>query len=148
MITSFRGPWTRLSNYAICSVWYGGHIYPSTEHAYQAAKFGNEDYQQQIRNAATPNVAKKIARSLEVAGYRRKDWDEVKIGIMRELLAEKFSQEAEKLVLLATGDEELVEGNWWGDRFWGQCPVGTGENWLGKLLMELRAELRKEQTKE
>jgi predicted NAD-dependent protein-ADP-ribosyltransferase YbiA (DUF1768 family) len=61
---------------------------------------------------------------------------------MRELLREKFWQEPERSVLLATGDVELIEGNWWGDQFWGQCPVGKGENWLGRLLMELRRDLR------
>ena len=117
-------------------------MYPSTEHAYQAAKFLDPEHQKQIRDAPTANVSKKIARDLEKAGYRRKDWDEVKVEIMRGLLREKFSQEPEKLVLLATGDEELVEGNWWNDRFWGQCPIGTGENWLGRLLMELRKDIR------
>lgn len=117
-------------------------MYPSTEHAYQAAKFKHAIHQQEIRNAPTPNAAKKMARQLEKAGYRRKDWDEVKVGIMRELLWEKFSQLPEKQILLSTGNEELVEGNWWGDTFWGQCPVGTGENWLGKLLMETRAKLQ------
>jgi predicted NAD-dependent protein-ADP-ribosyltransferase YbiA (DUF1768 family) len=68
----------------------------------------------------------------------------VKVQIMRDLLVEKFSQEPERSILLATGDEELVEGNWWHDTFWGQCPVGHGENMLGKLLMELREAIRKE----
>ena len=117
-------------------------MYPSVEHAYQAAKFLDLTHQQEIRNVATPNQSKKVARKLEAAGYRRKDWDEVKVNIMRGLLREKFSQLPEQLVLFATENEELVEGNWWGDKFWGQCPIGVGENWLGKLLMELRTDLR------
>ena len=67
--------------------------------------------------------------------------EDIKIPLMRSLLREKFVQEPERSILLATGDEELIEGNWWHDTFWGQCPLGTGENWLGRLLMEVRADL-------
>lgn len=138
MITEFRGPWTRLSNYSLVSVWFDGHIYASVEHAYQAAKSLDEETRKLIRYCPTPNQAKQLARKVVL----RSDWDSVKINIMRELLVAKFSQEPEKQVLLSTGEEELVEGNWWGDRFWGQSPLGNGENNLGKMLMQLRFELR------
>ncbi len=138
MIAEFRGAWTRLSNYSLCSVWFDGHIYASVEHAYQAAKTHVAEERTAIRHLPTPNQAKKAGKVVTI----RPDWEDVKVSVMRELLHEKFAQEPEKLVLLATGDEELVEGNWWGDRFWGQCPVGEGQNWLGRLLMEIRAELR------
>ena len=136
-ITSFKGPWTKLSNFSVCSVWFERHMYPSTEHAYQAAKFLDEDIQQKIRNLPTANAAKKAGRQKGI----RPDWDTVKVDIMRGLLREKFSQEPEKQVLLSTGERELVEGNWWGDTFWGVCE-GKGENWLGRLLMEVRNDLR------
>ena len=139
MISEFRGQWTKLSNYSLGSVWYKDRMYPSVEHAYQAQKSLDPAIQQMIRNAPTPNTAKKIARAVSLRG----DWEEVKIDIMRELLKEKFSREPEKSILLSTGDEELIEGNWWGDRFWGQSPIGNGQNWLGRLLMEIRSELRK-----
>lgn len=42
--------------------------------------------------------------------------------------------------LLATGGVELIEGNDWGDAFWGVCG-GYGQNWLGVLLMLVRSEL-------
>lgn len=139
MITEFRGPWTRLSNYSIVSVWFDGHIYSSVEHAYQAAKTLNEEERAMIRHLPTPNQAKKAGKHVTL----RPDWEGVKIPIMRLLLIEKFSQLPEQSVLLATGDQELVEGNWWGDRFWGQCPVGVGENWLGRLLAEVRGEAKR-----
>lgn len=138
MITEFRGKWTRLSNYAICSIWFDRHIYGSVEHAYQAAKTLNEEHRQRVRHMATPNQAKSMGRRLTL----RPDWEEVKVEVMRGLLAEKFAQEPDHTTLLSTGDEVLVEGNWWGDRFWGQCPLGDGENWLGRLLMELRETYR------
>jgi ribA/ribD-fused uncharacterized protein len=87
-----------------------------------------------IRDCATPAIAKKTARAFP----HRPDWDTVKIGIMSELLVEKFSAEPARSILLATGDAKLVEGNWWNDTFWGECPLGEGENWLGRLLMWVR----------
>lgn len=137
-ITAFRGRWTKLGNYSSCVVFYNGHAYQSVEHAYQAQKTLGLTDQKKIRDSPTPATAKKLARKKPL----RPDWDSVKVSIMRELLREKFSQEPERSILLSTGVAELVEGNWWKDTFWGQCPVGNGENWLGRLLMEVRTELR------
>ncbi len=136
-ITEFSGRWTRLSNFAPCSIWFEKHIYGSTEHAYQAAKTLNEDERQRIRNLATPNQAKKAGQAVSI----RKDWEQVKVGIMEQLLLEKFSQEPDRTILLSTGEAELIEGNWWGDKFWGQSPLGNGKNLLGKLLMKTRVAL-------
>ena len=71
----------------------------------------------------------------------RPDWETEKISIMRALLRLKFADPALRAQLVATGVRPLVEGNRWGDRFWGVCG-GNGQNMLGKLLMEIRAELR------
>jgi predicted NAD-dependent protein-ADP-ribosyltransferase YbiA (DUF1768 family) len=60
---------------------------------------------------------------------------------MRSLLRQKFAHPSMRERLLATGDEELIEGNWWGDTFWGVCN-GEGQNQLGKLLMRVRHESR------
>jgi predicted NAD-dependent protein-ADP-ribosyltransferase YbiA (DUF1768 family) len=60
---------------------------------------------------------------------------------MRDLLRQKFAHPELRRLLLATGDAELVEGNTWGDRFWGVC-AGRGQNHLGRLLMAIRAEIR------
>ena len=56
---------------------------------------------------------------------------------MRDALIQKFSDKKLQKKLIDTGDAELIEGNWWGDKFWGVCE-GEGENHLGKLLMEVR----------
>jgi hypothetical protein len=56
---------------------------------------------------------------------------------MRGFLIQKFSDKVLMVKLLATGEEELVAGNWWKDKFWGVCD-GEGQNHLGLLLMELR----------
>lgn len=137
-ISTFRGKWTRLSNFAICSIWYEGHIYPSVEHAYQGAKTLDLEERGKIRNLATPNQAKKEGKKVHI----REDWETIKIDIMASLLREKFSQEPDRGLLVSTGNANLIEGNWWGDTFWGQCPLGIGENWLGRLLMSIRSEIK------
>ena len=81
--------------------------------------------------------AKRLGRRVEL----RSDWETVKIEIMRQVLKSKFTHNPElREKLIATGNTELIEGNNWNDRFWGVCR-GVGKNHLGKLLMEIRAEL-------
>lgn len=140
MIDAFRGKWSKLGNYSPCLIFYDGHAYLSVEHAYQAQKSLDPKVQQAIRNQPTPNTAKRFARLVAL----RADWDDVKIPLMLALLREKFASEPERTILLSTVNEHLVEGNWWGDTFWGQSPLGRGENHLGKLLMQVRDELRRE----
>jgi len=143
MIDQFRGKYMKLSNYSLITIMYEGHAYGSVEHAYQAMKSTDPAIQKMIRDAPTPAVAKRIARSVRL----RPDWEEVKVPIMRDLLMEKFVQEPERTLLLSTGDQELVEGNWWHDLFWGCCTCtnqghqNEGANMLGRLLMSLRSEL-------
>lgn len=156
MINAFRGRYTKLSNYSSCVVFYEGHAYQSVEHAYQAQKTIDAGIQKQIRDCATPAVAKRVARGLKYRAdweeIRRKDWEEINIPLMLTLLREKFSQEPERSILLSTGTERLVEGNWWHDNFWGDCTCGSpdhpecvppGENWLGKSLEVVRGELKR-----
>lgn len=73
----------------------------------------------------------------------REDWDLVKLAIMYEGLIYKFTQnEYLKHKLLSTGDVQLEEASPT-DYYWGTGEDGTGENWLGHLLVTLRTELRK-----
>lgn len=142
MINTFRGKWTKLGNYSSCVVFFHGHAYQSVEHAFQAQKSTDPAIQKMVRDQPTPATAKKLARSVLL----RPDWDAVKVPVMRELLHEKFAQEPERSILLSTGEEELIEGNWWHDNFWGDCDCEKcisipGQNWLGKLLMEVRSAL-------
>ena len=92
-----------------------------------------------IANASTPDLAKKMGRSVSL----RPDWEDIKDDVMLEGLYRKFTNDELAEWLLDTGDEELVEGNWWGDRYWGVCN-GIGQNKLGKLLMKVREELAEE----
>ena len=90
-----------------------------------------------IAQATKPVTAKKMGRRVNL----RKDWEDVKIQVMEKGLRLKFQDPTLRKKLLATGDEELVEGNPWGDRYWGVCN-GSGKNKLGKLLMKIREELQ------
>lgn len=106
----------------------------SNEHFYQAAKTDDPEWAARILAAPTPNDAKKLGRKCPL----RSSWDDERILVMRVLLRIKFAPSTMLGDLLeATGDHELIEGNWWGDVFWGVCK-GKGDNWLGRLLMEQR----------
>lgn len=136
-IIQFRGSYNFLSNFYICKVMYEGLEYISSENAFQAAK----TYQSERFHFAnvSPRVAKHMGRHVSL----RPDWEDVKIDIMHEILLSKFSDPFLKAKLLATGDAELVEGNNWGDTFWGlDFKKGYGQNNLGKLLMRVREEIK------
>lgn len=137
MINKFTGPNRWLSNFYPCQVSYEGLVYPTVEHAFQAAKTLDQSVRISIATLGDPASAKHIGRKLPL----REDWEEIKIDVMRTLLRRKFSQQFFKVLLLGTKDTPLEEGNHWGDKFWGTVN-GTGQNQLGKLLMEIREELR------
>lgn len=139
MIDSFWGEHGFLSNFSPHAVVYEGDIYPTAEHAFQAAKTLDPAQRAQIRSAGSPGAAKGLGRRVALRPF----WNEVRVEIMRQILASKFAPgSAVAGLLLETGNEELIEGNTWGDTFWGVCG-GEGENHLGRLLMELREELRR-----
>lgn len=134
-IDSFTGSNRFLSNFYPCEIFFEGNIYISVEHAYQAAKTLDQGERDWIRAAKTPGEAKKLGRRVTLQA----GWDATRVGVMRELLRMKFSNNVLKAMLVETEDAELVEGNYWGDRFWGVCK-GRGQNKLGQLLMEIRKE--------
>lgn len=133
VISPFVGEYEYLSNFYEAPLAYKGVMYLSSESAYQAHKFteNHKDF-----SWLTPMKAKKLARKREV----REDWEEVKYQIMLEIVREKFTQNWHlQNKLIETGDVLLVEGNYWGDTYWGVCN-GEGTNYLGKILMQVREE--------
>lgn len=127
MIDRFDGNYRWLSNFT------GG-----VEQKYQAAKCVNP-HERDFILKSTPSQAKRLGRTCEM----REDWLEIRLHVMAKLVREKFSKEPYRSLLLATGDEELVECNWWGDKFWGvDVKTREGQNNLGKILMMIRQELR------
>lgn len=134
-IYRFSGPYRFLSNFYGCNIEIGGIMFPSVEHAFQAMKTNDRGLQINISNAPTPGDAKAIGRGLVL----RDDWEDIKVMLMEILLLAKFNDPVLRTKLINTGDAILIEGNTWGDTYWGVCR-GKGENKLGKLLMKLRDE--------
>jgi N-glycosidase YbiA len=137
VIGSFEGEYRWLSNFFPCLVKLDGEGYPTVEHAYQAAKTRCPSERRRIQQAPTATEAKHLGRMVRLPD----DWDENKIGVMLDLLRQKFRDPVLQDALLGTGEMELIEGNTWGDRFWGVVR-GTGRNELGRLLMQVRREIR------
>lgn len=136
-IDSFRDAHRFLSNFFPAEVSYEGAIYPSVENAFQAAKCVDTS-EREVFRVCSPAEAKRFGRRVRL----RPDWEQVKLDIMRRLVTDKFARSDElHRRLLATEDAELVEGNAWNDTFWGVCR-GRGQNHLGRILMEVRDDLR------
>lgn len=148
MIDRFEGRWHFLSNFYPCEIEHQGINYPSVEHYYVAMKFDDEqfidgkyytpgDLRELISKIKDPGQVKKFGRKVKL----RKNWDSYKLEVMNWGVREKFKSPKLSELLLSTGNEELIEGNFWQDTFWGVCN-GKGKNHLGKILMEVRNELR------
>lgn len=125
-----------LSNFYPSTIYIDKKPFPSVEHAYQAHKTLDESARELIRKAKTPQEAKKLGRCVQL----RPDWEDVKIPLMRSFLQQKFDNPFLASMLVDTGEAQLIHVNTWNDRVWGVCR-GTGENWLGRILMEIRQEL-------
>ena len=137
MINEFRGPYYFLSNFYEAPVIWNGITYKNNEAAFQSAKTINISVRETFATM-DPSTAKREGRRVVL----RSDWEEVKYQIMYEICLAKFTQNKElRERLLATGNEYLEEGNTWGDRIWGTVK-GKGNNWLGKILMQVRKEIK------
>ena len=135
-IYKFQGENIWLSNFWYTWIKFEGMDYPSVEHAYQASKTTEIELRKKIRLATTSSEAKRLGKKVKL----RPGWGEMKLEIMNRLVRQKF-QDKELGVKLMGVEGPLVEGNHWGDTYWGVCK-GVGENHLGKILMSIREELR------
>lgn len=142
MIASFKYNYAFLSNFWPVEITLDGKTYPSVEHAYQAAKTTDQTERDDIRRVTKAGVAKKLGKAVTL----RHGWDDIKLETMRALVWQKFENPYLREKLLATGDQPLIEGNTWGDTFWGVCD-GVGENHLGLILMNIRDRVRERAAK-
>ena len=132
------GKYGAFSNFAPFGLVMDGVAYKTSEHYYQAQKTLDPDLQEQIRLQPTPKLAKELAQTVPL----RPDWEAIKYDIMKQTLLAKFSQmRSLQELLVSTGDEEIVEASP-KDYIWGCGKDGTGQNLLGKCLMEVREILR------
>lgn len=144
MIRLFDGSYAFLSNFFdYCPVRYDGQVYRNSEAAYQANKSTDKNVQKKF-HAIGPGAAKRLGQNIQL----RSDWDDVRADIMRGVVHAKFTQHPDlAAMLLRTGDEELMEGNYWHDNYFGDCQCQQcrnipGQNMLGKILMEERKQLK------
>lgn len=139
MIDDFTKQYFFLSNFYESPCTYEGLTYQSVEAAFQSAKTVRIEERTRF-TLMNPSEAKRAGRRIAL----RQDWEQIKDTVMYECLKSKFSDPALAKRLIATGNEELREGNTWGDTYWGVCE-GVGKNRLGKLLMKVRKELKEQQ---
>lgn len=141
MVSSFSDEFAFLSNFFPAKVVYFGMEYPTSEHAFQAAKTLDQVERMAIAALISPGQAKQAGRRVTL----RSDWENIKLEVMENIVRIKYRDRELAKMLIATGEEKLVEGNYWHDIFWGKCTcdihAGTGENHLGKILMKVRDDL-------
>lgn len=143
-IDNFRGQYYFLSNFYTYPMVYDGIQYQNSEAAFQAQKCQNRKLRERKYSTMSPNIAKREGRREKLPD----NWDSMTTKVMHDVLLAKFSIPELKDALLSTGDAELEEGNNWHDNNWGNCSCPRcrgieGQNRLGKLLMQVREELRK-----
>ena len=140
-ILGFGGDHRFLSNFWYADVQLDELRYASVEHAYQAAKTVLQIEREQFRDRITPGVAKRLGRGVTM----RPDWDAVKLGVMQDLVRQKFARPDLADLLRKTGDAPILELNAWGDRYWGVIEGADGRligaNHLGRILMDVRREI-------
>lgn len=139
MIKEFKNQYFFLSNFYECPVYYNKLVFCNAEAAFQAQKVIDEKEQYKFINL-NASQARKLGKTIVL----REDWEEVKDNIMYEIVKRKFTVNKElQQKLIGTKDEELVEGNWWHDTYWGvDSKTGIGKNKLGKILMKVREEVK------
>lgn len=140
---SVNDEYGEFSNFAGYSIKLKGKRWPTSEHYFQGQKFQDAGHREQVRKAKTPMIAARLGRDRKKK--LRRDWESIKDNMMRDAVMAKFTQHDElRELLLATGDAKLVEHTT-NDAYWGDGGDGSGKNMLGRILMEVRAKLRKEE---
>ena len=129
------------SNFAPYPLEIEGRVWPTSEHYFQAQKFpADPEHQEAIRRQASPMIAAEMGR--DRSKPLRADWEQVKDAIMTAAVRTKFAQHPELAeLLLSTGEATLVEHTK-NDAYWADGGDGSGKNMLGKILMQIRQELR------
>lgn len=126
------------SNFSAFKLEWKGEVWMTSEHAYHSEKFEDKDVIDQIRNTTSAHDAISVAKANR--DKYKSNWDEIKLGIMKDILREKVKQHPYvKKKLLESIGRELVEDSW-RDDFWGWGPNKDGANHLGRLWMEIRDE--------
>lgn len=138
----FSGAFDPLNNWSANAVKIWGQTFPTAEHAYHYRKFSETapEVANQILNSPSPWAAMQIERQNK--DKRRADWQEAKVDIMTEIVRAKTNQNQDvRDCLQKTGSKGIVENSPW-DSFWGCGADGNGQNQMGRILMQIRDELK------
>lgn len=157
MINQFQGEHYFLSNMYVVDkpLLTPDEIYvPTSEHFYMASRFVEEGDRIAVARARAEDgdsrvfadglAAKKLAHELIEEGKPHYKTPYQRVQFMHRAVFTKFVTNPELAYkLIETGKEKIVEGNSWGDRFWGVSPVdnGAGNNYLGIILMNVREKM-------
>jgi N-glycosidase YbiA len=137
---STRDEYGCFSNFSAHPIFLKKKRWRTSEHYFQAQKFAGTPDEEELRMCPKPMLVAQMGRDRKRP--LRRDWESVKNRIMKEALHAKFTQHEDlKAILLGTGDAKLVEHTA-NDSYWADGGDGSGQNWLGILLMQLREELR------
>lgn len=137
-VKELRDEYWLLSNFADIPVYFNGILYRNSEAAFQSQKTFDMKLRLQFASV-DPDTAKHMGRKLKI----RPDWDTARLWIMRDIVAAKVQQNRRVKDVLLNIDGTIEEGNTWHDKFWGvDLETGEGENHLGKILMEIRDEMK------
>ncbi|MGH3584926.1 MAG: NADAR family protein [Pseudonocardia sp.] len=136
-ITFYTPDFYVFNNFSAHAIEFRGELYPTAEHAYQAAKCTDPRGKEAIRGAHSPILAKRLANEI-FREARDPEWDDKKLAVAEEILRVKLAQHVEaQEALKNSGDEDIIEDSPT-DYFWGAGADGSGENMLGKLWMKIR----------
>jgi len=133
-INSFVGEYEFLSNFYRSPFFMEGHVFPTVEHYFQACKTLDASEFKHVVNQRTPGQAKRAGQKVKL----RDDWEAIKVRIMFQAVLAKFNQNGDLRKRLIAIRGKLVEGNSWGDTYWGVCG-GQGQNKLGIILSDVRS---------
>lgn len=130
------------SNFAPYPIQVDGKQWQTSEHYFQAQKFEDREHQEAIRKTKSSMIAARMGRDRKKP--LRRDWESVKVAVMRKAVRAKFTQHEDiRRILLSTGEARIVEQTE-NDSYWGDGGDGSGKNMLGRILMEIREELGNE----
>lgn len=139
-------PYGAFSNLYRRPIEFEGETFVTSEHAYQAGKARKPEVKAWLMAAPSPALLAMAAHGLYYWDIAP-GWSKTKFDRMRGALRAKFTQHPDlRELLLGTGEARLIETATVDNevnRLWGEVN-GVGRNMLGKLLMELRTELRNE----
>lgn len=132
----FKGDMAWASNFYPSEIMYLGDVFPTAEHLYQMFKTKDPKEREALKACKTAVQVRRLSRKVTL----REDWDLMKFDVMRSVQMLKYTNNKELASKLKdTKDEDLVEWNYWGDKYWGKClRTGEGENNLGLILQDVK----------